>query len=110
MEHNIIAILAKACKCPLSVKSLKVGSTRVICKDEMAGSFMTDLATDDMMLQKQIVCGMDHMIKMESTPSICKLVFRQFFFKSTYDPYIFQIPLCYRLLGKSFFRNDCFSC
>ena len=86
MEHNIIAMLAKACNCPLSVKSLKVGSTRVICKDEMAGSFMTDLAADDFMIQREIVCGMDHMIKTESTPNICKLVFRFFFFKATYDP------------------------
>ena len=52
----------------------------------MAGSFMTDLAADDFMIQREIVCGMDHMIKTESTPNIRKLVFRFFFFKATYDP------------------------
>ena len=52
----------------------------------MAGSFMTDLAADDFMIQREIVCGMDHMIKTESTPNICKLVFRFFFFEATYDP------------------------
>jgi len=70
LEENIVSILGKACHCPLKVQSLKLGSTRIVCKDKMAGTFMTDLAVDDIVLQKEIVCGMDTIIKTENTPNI----------------------------------------
>lgn len=70
LEQNIVALLRSACKCSLTVKSLQFGSTKVVCKDDMAGKFMTDLSTDDVEFQRKVVCGMQNTIRNENTPNI----------------------------------------
>ena len=72
LERSIVALLHSACGCYFNLQSLKVGSTRVQCRDNMAGTFLTDLASDNVDLQEKVICGMQKMIQNDNTPNICK--------------------------------------
>ena len=73
LEENILALLRSACKCPLVTSDLKSESSKVICKDAMAGTFQFDLADNFNKKKKtEIICSMKEKIQTENTPTICK--------------------------------------
>ena len=74
LEVNILALLQSACDCPLTSQSIEPGTSKVICKDKMAGVFQTNLLYDNgYQYRKDIICKMRRKIKEEKTPTICEL-------------------------------------
>lgn len=73
LEGNIITLLRSACRCPLTREGIQRGSTKVTCKDTMAGTFQMELMLDGGYEYKEsIICGMKKKIATENTPNICK--------------------------------------
>uniref|UniRef100_A0A7M5URS7 EGF-like domain-containing protein n=1 Tax=Clytia hemisphaerica TaxID=252671 RepID=A0A7M5URS7_9CNID len=71
LEVNIISILQSSCDCPLTSQSIEPDTSKVICKDKMAGTFQTNLIFDNgYQYRKDIICKMQRKIKEEKTPTI----------------------------------------
>ena len=66
---------------------LKSETSKVICKDNIAGTFQFDLLDDFNMTKKtEIICSMRKKIQTENTPTICELNYN----------YVFIHPLLYK--------------